>query len=64
MEPTEQPESATPVVAMTFESEKKQHTPLNLKPYYIYGRFPILLFMGTLGVGAYIASLVYDMLFK
>jgi hypothetical protein len=49
---------------MTFESEKKQYTPLNLKPYYIYGRFPILLFMGTLGVGAYIASMLYDMFFK
>jgi hypothetical protein len=61
MEPVKQPESTT---TMTFESEKKQYTPLNLKPYYIYGRFPILLFMGTLGVGAYIASMLYDMFFK
>jgi hypothetical protein len=63
MEPNKS-ESAVPAVEATFGSEKKQYTPINLKPYYVYGRFPILLFMGTLGVAAYLASLLYDAFVK
>jgi len=64
MEPIKQPEPAVPAATMTLESEEKQYTPINLKPYFIYGRFPILWFMGTLGVGAYVASVLYDMFAK
>jgi hypothetical protein len=64
MATTKQTESTTSVMAETIDSEAKQYKPVNLKPYYIYGRFPILWFMGTLGVGAYVASLLYDMFVK
>ena len=65
MEPIEQKqaESAATATVLSLESEK-QYTPLNLKPYYIAGRFPILRFMATLGIGAYIASQIYDLFFK
>ena len=57
-------ESLTKEQQTAFESTKKQYTPINLKPFYIYGRFPILPFMATLGIGAYVASVFYDIFFK
>lgn len=64
MESVKRPETVVPTAKTTFGSEEKQFAPLNLKPYYVYGRFPILPFMATLGVGAYIISLLHDMLVK
>lgn len=42
------------------DAEDRPKTPLDLSRYYIFGRFPILVFTGTLGALGLIVTALYE----